>query len=177
LELQETLNALLNKCRWLLLGLVAAGILTGLLAPFCVSVSSETVIPLFEEPEIIVAIRAGESVETVRTILDRNPGMLDCESVAGWSPLVIASGDRRYEIMKLLLDRGARIDTQMRAMPDGETVLHIAVGINDCEMFCLLMQYGPSLHMEDRKGRSVAELIVEFRRMSVEEFRESCGCP
>ena len=66
------------------------------------------VVPGSDSHPIHLAITAGDT-EEVRRLLDTDPGLVQIGNAAGASPLHRAAGRGEYDIVVLLLDRGANV--------------------------------------------------------------------
>ncbi|HTQ10602.1 MAG TPA: ankyrin repeat domain-containing protein, partial [Fimbriimonadaceae bacterium] len=78
---------------------------------------------------------------------------------ASWSPLHFAVQNRRDpKLVKMLLDRGAKIDAQTG---DGETPLHLACAAGDGVLVRLLLAHGANPRIRDHQARLPADLLPE----------------
>lgn len=86
----------------------------------------------------------------------------------GWTPLLIAAKDRRWDVVRLLLDHGAAIDA--RAMPNDEGDEHVGIGATalmtaaregDLEVVRELIARGADLTAKSPSGRSALSFACE----------------
>jgi len=86
------------------------------------------------------AIKKG-NLEEVKTILDRNPGLLNIpgEDEEGNTPILQAGFSNKMDIFKYLVEKGADINL---ANKEGLVPLHLAAFLGDKEMVRLLLSKG-----------------------------------
>ncbi|MFI5385276.1 MAG: ankyrin repeat domain-containing protein [Fimbriimonadales bacterium] len=111
-----------------------------------------TVVPKHVQSPIGYYAEAG-NVDGIRRLLDRDPKAVEyAEERGGSLPLHIAAANGQFEAAKLLLDRGARVDSVNK---EGETPLMLAAScVADLNMplIKLLVSRGADVNRSDRHG-------------------------
>ncbi|KAJ3117476.1 Histone-lysine N-methyltransferase ehmt1 [Nowakowskiella sp. JEL0407] len=91
-------------------------------------------------------------IECVTLLLDFGTKAINAKTTeGGHTPLVLATS-RYYEVMKLLLEKGAEIDMEN---DDGETPLLLASYNHDIDVLEVLLHYSADLHRVDKSGNNV----------------------
>ena len=110
-------------------------------------------------PMTIHAAAALGRVETVRSMLDADPSLLEAlyidQPMAEQTPLKVAAGRAQIGVAELLLDRGADINGQA-TLPGGgprsSTALHEAIYSDSVEMVKLALDRGADVSLENWWG-------------------------
>ncbi|XP_031785037.1 ankyrin-1 isoform X2 [Nasonia vitripennis] len=82
------------------------------------------------------------------------------------TPLYFAVKNRRYEVAKMLLNAGCKIN---RSVLHNTTVLHVAVSQASVALTYLLMEYGADCTFKDVYGRTALSCAVEYERESLKK--------
>ncbi|OXU31849.1 hypothetical protein TSAR_016758 [Trichomalopsis sarcophagae] len=80
------------------------------------------------------------------------------------TPLYFAVKNKRYEVAKMLLDAGCKIN---RSVLHNTTVLHVAISQASVALTYLLMEYGADCTFKDVYGRTALSCAVEYERESL----------
>ncbi|CAG9788143.1 unnamed protein product [Diatraea saccharalis] len=114
--------------------------------------------PLAETHEghtaLYLACRMMRSLQLIKTLLDEVEDIANYGSTENVTPLHIASGSGRVELMQLLIDYGAIIDVQDF---DGDTPLHDAALTAQCEAVNVLLHAGANPDI-----RNESNLLTSF---------------
>ncbi len=109
--------------------------------------------------------------EIINLFLD-NGATIDVPSKSsasyGNSPLQAAIAMSRYEIVKLLLDRGANVNFVQQ--PGGNTPLHIAASRNDVSIVRLLIDNGANKQAITDDGKIPLDIAKERNNTEVERY-------
>ena len=165
-----------NKYFVALLACVLIGLVGIVASRYRVVVTTQTMMPTYTESPLAIAIEQGESFQAIEAIVVNDPALVNELSVAGFSPLAIAAIMQRYDVMKMLLERGAESDVPLSPFPGGLTVLHIAIQTKDCEMLCLLIRYDHDVDAESRDGQSASAMAFEMHGAPLADVVRNCGC-
>ena len=110
-------------------------------------------------PMTIHAASALGRVETVRAMLDDDPGLLEAlyadKPMTEMTPLKVAASKAQIDVAELLLDRGADINRQATLPgggPKSSTALHEAVYSGSVEMVKLALDRGADVSLENWWG-------------------------
>ncbi|XP_060075163.1 E3 ubiquitin-protein ligase MIB2-like [Ylistrum balloti] len=103
-------------------------------------------------PEQIVTAAAQGNVSTVKSILEKNKDLGNC-TFKNLTPLMIASYEGHEEVVKLLVDNGARIDAESA---DKSTALLSAIAGKKEAIALYLVQKGANVNACNIHGRSTA---------------------
>lgn len=116
-----------------------------------------------KETALIIAIRnrvaPKRQKEVVRGLLSAGADPNICDS-RGYCPLAIAAEHNYDDIMRLLLDAGARVDLQNK---NGNTALMSVLsdaGARD-ETIILLLDYGSNMNIANKKGETALSLAIK----------------
>eukprot|EP00111_Clytia_hemisphaerica_P018945 TCONS_00056027-protein len=91
-------------------------------------------------------------LKKVKEILERNPTDVNVNAgVFGFTPLHEATSSGRPDIIELLLEKGANVDSKSNGK---YTPLHIAATIGDLKCIEVLLRYNADLRQEDEFGKS-----------------------
>ena len=111
--------------------------------------------PTRDRRALAAAIAKGNVSEVKRLI--RNDSLLNRhEPESGLTPLNEAAFHGEQEILKLLLDRGARVSHPSR---DGNTALHTAAFLCRTEMVELLLDRGASTETKNARGETPIDVV------------------
>jgi serine/threonine protein kinase len=77
----------------------------------------------------------------------------------GWPPLLLASRHRHWEIVELLIFRGA--DPNLTTPDDGNTSLHVAAMAGNAELVQLLLKMGADARMGNLEGTTPLHCAVD----------------
>ncbi|KAK3707437.1 hypothetical protein QZH41_011912 [Actinostola sp. cb2023] len=98
------------------------------------------------------------SVETVRILIDKYPGLVDMVKEDGFSALHLAALNNRCEIVRMLILSGhCNINL---ANNEGRTALSIAVGESFKAMIEVLLEHGVNVNAEDKDGDTPLHMAV-----------------
>jgi len=127
-------------------------------------------------PELAQSLRdaalAGQ-VESVRSLLaEAKPADLDAADGTGWNALMYAVKGGHDEIVRMLLEAGARVDRRDDA---GETALHIAARYGRATSADLLLRAGADLEARDSEGRSPLYRAIERHSADVIELLQAAA--
>src|SRR5688572_2540868 len=98
--------------------------------------------------DFLQGVRSGD-IEKVRYYLDLYPDLVHERFMYGWTALYFACGDGQFDVVRLLLGKGA--DPNARG-EDGETPLHIAAQCGHPGMCRELVERGADLEAESNDG-------------------------
>lgn len=105
----------------------------------------------------------------VRTLLARNPKLLNKMDSEGWTPLHCAVRAGQVETARFLLDRGADVN---RIGDDGLTPLHVAVSVGTAR---LLVERGADLNAASVDGRTPLHTASSSWHTGIVEYLISRG--
>ena len=100
--------------------------------------------------EIHAAARAGD-VAAVTADLAQNPADLELPDNSGFTPLYLAAAACQTNVMTLLLNKGAKPDTQAN---DGSTALQEAAQQGCVAGAALLLDRGATVNARNRQGKT-----------------------
>jgi len=100
--------------------------------------------------EIHAAARDGDAAQ-VAADLAQNPGDLNLPDDAGLTPLHLAASSCHTNVVVLLLDKGAKIDSTEKS---GATPLHFAAQEGCLDAVKLLLDRGANVNARDNQGRT-----------------------
>lgn len=102
------------------------------------------------------AIAAGQLKRTAR-LLDRGAPLNARLPDSGSTPLSTAALHGHLEIARLLIERGAKVQTTNR---DGNTPLHVAAFFCRTEIVRLLLKHGASPSLKNRRGETAIDVVA-----------------
>lgn len=110
--------------------------------------------------EISVAIDSVD-IETVESILNQNPDILNVKNSDGLTPLNLASYRGHLDIVKFLLDRGADVN-----IGDNENSqpIHNSTVAGHIDVIDLLLAHGVDINARDDNGMTALLFAISFRR-------------
>ena len=117
-----------------------------------------------EDSDIYNAISGGESIETVRKLVEKKPGLVRSYRFHGQSPLILAAEHQRSDLVSLFLDMGADVDSvfEDEGKINDTTALHIAASNNDIKTIEVLLKHNANTNLRDRYGRTPLDIAVGF---------------
>ena len=110
------------------------------------------------EEDIIAAVLKGD-LEAVKAILANDPDQVNATDKYGYTPLNWAATRAQWEIFRLLIDSGAKVNV---VGADGGTTMHRACHYDRADMVALLIDKGCDIALQNQWGR--APLHVTARR-------------
>jgi ankyrin repeat protein len=113
--------------------------------------------------DIHAAARDGDAAQ-VAADLAQNPGDLNLPDDAGLTPLHLAASSGHTNVVVLLLDKGAKIDSTEK---DGATPLHFAAQEGCLNAVKLLLDRGASVNARDKQGRTPLTRSEQWHQDSV----------
>jgi ankyrin repeat protein len=123
---------------------------------------------------LLMAIDRGASLNEIQSILNKNPTLRDKPELGLGRPIDHAARLRRYDIVELLLKRGAEPNGQDMLFPDSfSTLLHSAAVNDDVQLAELLLTFGAKPALADSEGQTPAEVAKETGSKRVLELLES----
>jgi len=117
--------------------------------------------------ELIEAIRSGDAGR-VEGLLDADPSLVGARTPDGYTPLHLAVASRRFEVVKLLVESGAEVDTRREG---GGTPLHSAAQNGDAQLVEFLLEHGADPLAENDEGRSPLDLATSAEVVALLEDR------
>jgi len=122
--------------------------------------------------EIHKAVQTGD-LENVKTLLDKNPDLVNAKDKNNYSPLHYAASLGHKEIGKLLIEKGSEINSKDYI---GQTPLHLAGVSKRKEIVELLLENGAKTEIKDAYGRTPLLLTVrETGNMDIIAFLTDNG--
>lgn len=106
-----------------------------------------------------------ESVEDLKRLLEKDPKQVNKRGHRETTPLITAAWTERYDIIKLLIEKGADINAKDKF---GNTPLHKASG--RIETLKMLVKAGVDINAKDGSGRNIL-----YKARDVETFRFLLG--
>jgi ankyrin repeat protein/poly(3-hydroxybutyrate) depolymerase len=119
--------------------------------------------PLDDRADLSLAIRQG-NLAAVRSIVERNPGLVKSADDSGFTPLHIAATAGHVDIIEYLLDRGADLEARTAG---GQTPLFQTVPLGSEQAFERLLEKGANLNARDDLGRTILQFALTWRRPSM----------
>jgi ankyrin repeat protein len=110
------------------------------------------------------AIAGGESIEKVKEIIAKNPGLVKNYRFYGQSALILAATRQRSDLVSLFVDMGADVDSvfEDESGAKDDTALHIAASHDDVKTIEVLLKHGADARRRDRYGRTPLDIAVGF---------------
>lgn len=111
---------------------------------------------------LIIACQNGDDDELNR-ILSAHPEMLECQTINGWTPLIVAAFHHQSNIIKTLIKKGANVNATGM---NGTTVLMYAktkfLHTSDCDYSLLkeLIDAGADIGRYDKSGKSILDYVA-----------------
>ncbi|KDO22630.1 TKL protein kinase [Saprolegnia parasitica CBS 223.65] len=102
--------------------------------------------PTDDECWLLGAIRDGNVADVQRYLNKRNVNCTDC---SGWTPLHYAASKGHVDVVRLLLDKGAKFDA---CTTDGSTLLHCAASNGHVDVVRLLLDKGADVDASNANG-------------------------
>ncbi|KAM6912146.1 tonsoku-like protein [Xenentodon cancila] len=90
----------------------------------------------------------------------------------GWTPLHEASNHGHYDIVGLLLERGANINDPGGPLCEGVTPLHDALACGNLKVARLLVERGASVTLQNSKGETAMDTLRQWTRTYSRELDE-----
>lgn len=112
--------------------------------------------------------------DAVELLLERgaDPNLPDAQ--LGWTALHWSASVGDVECVRLLLDKGAKVDT---ADQHGRTVAHVAAGNVNPDVLQVLLQHGASLAARDHHGATPLHAAIRAGQTSVVAWLLNHGAP
>lgn len=112
---------------------------------------------------ILEACRCGD-LDTVKTILAKNPDFVNKRDEFGYTPIFAAAQSGHFELVKFLIARGADLNAKTE---DGETLLHFLIfgeseEIDYIEIAKFIIEKGADIKIKDDKGRTLLHIAAYF---------------
>lgn len=117
-------------------------------------------------PLLCIAARE-EQVKMVSYLLSMGADIDILSEDRGYSAVMDATQRVNADIVKILLDNGAKLDFISR---DGQTVLILAVGANADDICNMLAAHGADMDVKDKMGMSAFEYAQLFKRKNLVEL-------
>ncbi len=96
---------------------------------------------------------AMNDIDRVKKLIDENPSSVNSSSPDGWTALHLAAFFGHREMVKLLLDKGASIDTPSKSKASyGNSPLQAAVAMGRNEIVELLLERGANVNFIQQPG-------------------------
>ena len=89
---------------------------------------------------------------------------INSPDIVGWTPLLWAAKAGNLGVAELLLERGALTD---HVDIDGNSALHVAAHFNQVETTRILMNYGASLLILNKRGMTCLDVAMEAQNNEV----------
>jgi ankyrin repeat protein len=137
----------------------------GLTAITAIAIGAAARGPADDRSDLSLAIRQGR-LESVRAIVERNPGLVKSGDDSGFTPLHIAATAGHVDIVAYLLNQGSDIEARTAG---GQTPLFQTVPLGSGDAFAYLSDKGANLHARDNRGRSILQFALEWRRPAMVE--------
>ena len=102
------------------------------------------------------AVRSGD-VATIHQELEAGADVESTDYFLG-TPLHVAVVEGKPAMVRLLIDKGARVDALSEV--EGRTALHLAAELGDVDMLALLLAKGADLAARDRTGKAAIHLAT-----------------
>ncbi len=107
----------------------------------------------FREANVILTACAASDMEKVKTLLEKNPALVNAQNDVGETPLgrAVVAMHPNEELVKYLLDHGADVEGSAKW---GESPLHGAAGGGSKNIVVLLLEHGAKVNARSRYGRT-----------------------
>ena len=89
---------------------------------------------------------------------------INSPDIVGWTPLLWAAKAGNLGVAELLLERGVLTD---HVDIDGNAALHVAAHFNQVETTRILMNYGASLLVANKRGMTCLDVAMEAQNNEV----------
>lgn len=132
-----------------------------------------TTSPPYSSKSLHKAVQQGDA-ELVVTILKSNSNCINVPNIMGFSPLMIASGSGKRDVVRVLLDMGADMSYQNSS---GRTSLMEACFHGELECAQLLIEHGSSCLSRDFSGFSSLHYAVDGGNINMVNFVLNEGVP
>jgi len=121
--------------------------------------------------DIHAEARAG-NVAGVAADLAQNPASLELPDDSGFTPLHLAAAYCQTNVMALLLDKGAKPDSQAN---DGSTPLQLAAQQGCADGVALLITRGASVNARNKQGKTPLGCAEAWHQDSIVQWLKSHG--
>ncbi|XP_046559763.1 ankyrin-1-like [Haliotis rubra] len=122
-----------------------------------------------------IACRCG-SHALIERLLTFTGLAIDVQGQHGWTPLMVAAANGKYEVFRVLKDLGAKVENQVD--PSKNSLLHLACqGGNESIVRYLLPLYG--VHIKGEEARTPLETAELYKQSSIVELlkmQATSGC-
>jgi len=115
------------------------------------------------------ACRNSENIHLVKFLIEQQDCKTNKRDSQGREPLYEAVMSNSPEIVKFLLEKGAR----MSAKIDGKTYLHIAAQMNKIQSFKVLLSFGANSEAKDEKGLTVSQYCKTKKKINFLKVMEA----
>lgn len=119
-------------------------------------------------PMLNIAVR-NDRKECTAWLIDNGADINAASRDRGYTALMDAVWRGNYDIAKLLLDKGAAVNTVNK---EGQTMLVLAVGAGKERLCSLLVEHGESPDIKDAMGMSAYEYAKLFKKDSIAAILE-----
>lgn len=116
--------------------------------------------------DIHQAIHQGE-LEKIKTMLTKNPDLLEARNSDNLTPLHLASSSGNKPIVQFLIDRGADLHAGDN---EGSNALHHAAGNGHMDIIQLLIDKGADLNIKDKNGMTALHFTAIRNHLGCGEF-------
>ncbi|KAJ7486572.1 ankyrin repeat protein, partial [Mycena latifolia] len=114
------------------------------------------------------AAKAG-NLETAALLLDAGADPAAAWDQAEYQPLHLAVTNKDLDMMRLLLQRGAPVDSKFGCDGCSESALHVACASGHMEMIQLLLDHGANLERTGHYGTALG-FAVHYHKLDVVKF-------
>jgi len=113
--------------------------------------------------QLMFVITSSPCRKSCVTLLEMGADINSPDTV-GWTPLLWAAKAGNVGVVELLLERGVLTD---HVDIDGNAALHVAAHFNQVETTRILMNYGASLLLRNKRGMACLDVAMEAQNNEV----------